>query len=74
MPEAERLLAEGSGRETLETVLQEMTAEFREAIVLRSVPVGTAMSRLARARAFSDLPGAAGTKGGVKCTAKKPGV
>lgn len=65
VPEAERLLAQRSSRETLEKALQELPAEFREAIVLReleglsykeiseiaSVPVGTVMSRLARARA-----------------------
>ena len=65
VPEAERLLAERSSRETLEKALQELPAEFREAIVLReleglsykeigeiaNVPVGTVMSRLARARA-----------------------
>jgi RNA polymerase sigma-70 factor (ECF subfamily) len=64
-PEAERLVAERSNRETLEKALQELPAEFREAIVLReleglsykeiseiaNVPVGTVMSRLARARA-----------------------
>ena len=64
VPEAERLLAEISHRQTLEEALQELPAEFREAIVLReleglsykeiskiaSVPVGTVMSRLARAR------------------------
>ena len=63
--EAERLLAETSSRETLEKALQELPAEFREAIILReleglsykeiseiaNVPVGTVMSRLARARA-----------------------
>jgi len=65
VPEAERLLAQRSSRETLEKALQELPAEFREAIVLReleglsykeiseitNVPVGTVMSRLARARA-----------------------
>ena len=64
-PEAERLLIERSSRETLEKVLLELPVEFREAIVLReleglsykeiseiaNVPVGTVMSRLARARA-----------------------
>lgn len=34
VPEAERLLVESSGRETLEKTLQELPAEFREAIVL----------------------------------------
>jgi RNA polymerase sigma-70 factor (ECF subfamily) len=65
VPEPERLLAERSSRETLEKALQELPVEFREAIVLREleglsykeiseiagVPVGTVMSRLARARA-----------------------
>ena len=65
VPEPERLLAENYSRETLEKALQELPAEFREAIVLREleglsykeiseiggVPVGTVMSRLARARA-----------------------
>jgi RNA polymerase sigma-70 factor (ECF subfamily) len=65
LPEAERLLAQRSNRETIEKALQELPAEFREAIVLReleelsykeiseitNVPVGTVMSRLARARA-----------------------
>ena len=57
VPAGERLLAERSSRETLEKALQELPAEFREAIFLReisevaSVPVGTVMSRVARARA-----------------------
>ena len=65
MPEPERLLTESSNRKTLERALQELPTEFREALVLRefeglsyeeiseiaSVPVGTVMSRLARARA-----------------------
>jgi RNA polymerase sigma-70 factor (ECF subfamily) len=65
VPEPERLLAESASRETLEKALEELPAEFREAIVLREleglsykeisdvagVPVGTVMSRLARARA-----------------------
>jgi RNA polymerase sigma-70 factor, ECF subfamily len=69
VPEAERLLAESSSRETLERALQELPTEFREAIVLReleglsykeiseiaSVPVGTVMSRLARARARLEI-------------------
>jgi RNA polymerase sigma-70 factor, ECF subfamily len=89
VPEAERLLAETSSRETLEKALQELPVEFREAIVLReleglsykeiseiaSVPVGTVMSRLARARERLQICLApAGAKGGVKCTAKKPGA
>jgi RNA polymerase sigma-70 factor, ECF subfamily len=65
VPEPERLLSESAGREALEKALEELPAEFREAIVLREleglsykeisdvagVPVGTVMSRLARARA-----------------------
>jgi RNA polymerase sigma factor (sigma-70 family) len=65
VPEPERLLAESASRQTLEKALQELSAEFREVIVLREleelsykeiseiagVPVGTVMSRLARARA-----------------------
>jgi len=68
-PEPERLLAERSSRQTLEKALQELPAEFREAIVLREfeglsykeigditgVPIGTVMSRLARARARLQL-------------------
>jgi RNA polymerase sigma factor (sigma-70 family) len=69
VPDAERLLAESCSRETLEKALLELPAEFREAIVLREleglsykeiseivgVPVGTVMSRLARARARLQL-------------------
>ena len=65
VPEPERLLAESAGREALGKALEELPAEFREALVLREleglsykeisdvagVPVGTVMSRLARARA-----------------------
>jgi RNA polymerase sigma-70 factor (ECF subfamily) len=68
-PEAERVLVESAGRETLEKALQELPAEFREVIVLREleelsykeiseiagVPVGTVMSRLARARSRLQL-------------------
>ncbi len=64
VPEPERLLAENASRQTVEKALQELPAEFREAIVLREleglsykeisgiagVPIGTVMSRLARAR------------------------
>jgi RNA polymerase sigma-70 factor (ECF subfamily) len=69
LPDAERLVAESAGRETLEKALQELPAEFREVIVLREleelsykeiaeiagVPVGTVMSRLARARSRLQL-------------------
>jgi RNA polymerase sigma-70 factor, ECF subfamily len=68
-PEAERVLVQSAGRATLEKALQELPAEFREVIVLREleelsykeisdiagVPVGTVMSRLARARARLQL-------------------
>jgi RNA polymerase sigma factor (sigma-70 family) len=65
VPEPERLLAQDRARETVEKALEELPPEFREVIVLREleelsykeiseiagVPVGTVMSRLARARA-----------------------
>jgi RNA polymerase sigma-70 factor (ECF subfamily) len=67
--EPERLLAESANRQTLEKALQELPTEFREAIVLREleelsykeiseitgVPIGTVMSRLARARSRLQL-------------------
>jgi len=60
----ERLLAQQATRRTVENALEELPAEFREVIVLREleglsykeigeiagVPMGTVMSRLARAR------------------------
>jgi RNA polymerase sigma-70 factor (ECF subfamily) len=60
----ETILLEGADREMLKEALEELPLEFREAIVLREleglsykeiaavadVPVGTVMSRLARAR------------------------
>ena len=69
VPEPERLFAANAGRQTLETALRELPEEFREVIVLREleelsykeiseiagVPVGTVMSRLARARARLQL-------------------
>jgi RNA polymerase sigma-70 factor, ECF subfamily len=69
LPDAERLVAESAGRQTLEKALQELPTEFREVIVLREleelsykeiadiagVPVGTVMSRLARARSRLQL-------------------
>ena len=63
-PNPENLLLQNAGRDMLEAALADLPAEFREAIVLRemegmsykeiaditSVPIGTVMSRLARAR------------------------
>ena len=64
VPNPENLLLQNSSREILKAALDDLPAEFREAIVLRemegmsykeiadiaSVPIGTVMSRLARAR------------------------
>jgi RNA polymerase sigma factor (sigma-70 family) len=64
-PNPERLFVQNANRGILEQALHELPAEFRESIVLREleglsykeiseiagVPVGTVMSRLARARA-----------------------
>lgn len=69
IPEPERLRAASAERQTLEKALAELPSEFREVIVLREleelsykeiseiadVPVGTVMSRLARARARLQL-------------------
>jgi RNA polymerase sigma factor (sigma-70 family) len=86
-PVPERLLVQEAARQTLEKALEELPPEFREVIVLREleelsykeigdiagVPVGTVMSRLARARARlqlslvpTDLPteGVGGSKEG----------
>lgn len=63
-PDPERLLFEGLDSRRVQQALEELPAEFREAIVLREmeglsykeigdiagVPIGTVMSRLARAR------------------------
>ena len=63
-PNPENLMLQNAGRDMLEAALNDLPAEFREAIVLRemegmsykeiadttSVPIGTVMSRLARAR------------------------
>jgi RNA polymerase sigma-70 factor, ECF subfamily len=63
-PNPEELLLENAGRQHLQDALEELPVEFREALVLREleglsykeiadisgVPVGTVMSRLARAR------------------------
>ena len=64
VPNPENLLLQNASRDMLKAALDELPAEFREAIVLRemegmsykeiadiaSVPIGTVMSRLARAR------------------------
>ena len=63
-PNPENLLLQNAGRDILKAALDDLPAEFREAIVLREmegmsykeiadiagVPIGTVMSRLARAR------------------------
>ena len=63
-PNPENLLLQNAARDMLKAALDDLPAEFREAIVLRemegmtykeiadiaSVPIGTVMSRLARAR------------------------
>src|SRR6266852_6364148 len=64
IPNPESILLQNADRETLRTALEDLPLEFREAIVLREmeglsykeiaaiacVPLGTVMSRLARAR------------------------
>jgi RNA polymerase sigma factor (sigma-70 family) len=64
VPNPENLLLRNASRDMLKAALDDLPAEFREAIVLRemegmsykeiadiaSVPIGTVMSRLARAR------------------------
>ena len=64
VPNPENVLLQNANRDMLKAALDELPAEFREAIVLRemegmsykeiadiaSVPIGTVMSRLARAR------------------------
>jgi RNA polymerase sigma factor (sigma-70 family) len=64
VPNPENLLLQNASRDMLKAALDDLPAEFREAIVLRemegmsykeiadiaSVPIGTVMSRLARAR------------------------
>jgi RNA polymerase sigma factor (sigma-70 family) len=63
-PNPERVLLQNADRDMLKAALEDLTVEFREAIVLREmeglsykeiadiagVPIGTVMSRLARAR------------------------
>ena len=85
-PNPERMLIEEANRGVLEQALHELPAEFRESIVLREleglsykeiseiagVPVGTVMSRLARARArLRDCIVAASGEGGPRCAAQK---
>ena len=64
IPDPERALIQNADRDTLRAALEDLVVEFREAIVLREleglsykeiadiagVPIGTVMSRLARAR------------------------
>jgi RNA polymerase sigma factor (sigma-70 family) len=82
MPNPERTFYENVNREVVEQALQQLSAEFRESIVLREleglsyreiseiagIPVGTVMSRLARARArLRDYIAAATGEGGPTC-------
>jgi len=82
VPNPERMFNENASREVLEQALRQLPAEFRESIVLREleglsyieiseivgVPVGTVMSRLARARArLRDCMAAATGDGGLTC-------
>ena len=77
-PSPEALVMESIDRESLRRAIEELPAEFREAIVLREmegfsykeigtitgVPVGTVMSRLARARSrLMAAFGKSGTRG-----------
>jgi RNA polymerase sigma factor (sigma-70 family) len=64
IPSPERVLLQNADRDMLKAALEDLAVEFREAIVLREmeglsykeiadiagVPIGTVMSRLARAR------------------------
>jgi RNA polymerase sigma factor (sigma-70 family) len=64
LPSPETMLIQNADRQVLKSALDDLRVEFREAIVLRemeglsykeiadisSVPIGTVMSRLARAR------------------------
>jgi len=85
VPNPERVFVENANREMLEQFLQQLPAEFRESIVLREleglsykeiseiagVPVGTVMSRLARARArLRDCIAAVTGDGGRTCVAQ----
>ncbi len=85
VPNPERTFYENANREVLEQALQQLPAEFRESIVLREleglsyreiseiagIPVGTVMSRLARARArLRDCISAATGEGGPTCVAQ----
>ena len=82
VPNPERMFNENANRGLLEQALQQLPAEFRESIVLREleglsykeiseiagVPVGTVMSRLARARAkLRDCIAAVTGDGGRTC-------
>jgi RNA polymerase sigma-70 factor (ECF subfamily) len=82
VPNPERMFNEDANRAVLEQALQQLPAEFRESIVLREleglsyreiseiagIPVGTVMSRLARARArLRSYIAAATGDGGPTC-------